>query len=131
MISASRNQKANAKNEFQGDALRALCVCSAGLLRSPTLASVLHEDWGFNVRACGANEEYALIPLSEALIHWADLIVFVNQDSYTEALFRNQPIASRIEGKSLILDIEDDFEYNNPVLRAMLKQQFTDAYNAG
>lgn len=130
MIRAHRNQFANVKNPFQGSTLKVLCVCSAGLLRSPTLASVLHQEWGFNVRACGSSEEYALIPLSEALVAWADLIVFVNHENYTEALFRNQPMASIIEGKSMVLDIQDDFEYNNPVLRTMLHAQFTEAYNS-
>lgn len=130
MINAHRNQLANVKNPFQGPSLRVLCVCSAGLLRSPTMASVLHQEWGFNTRACGSSEEYALIPLSEALVCWADLIVFVNQENYVETMFRNQPVASIIEGKKIVLDIPDDYEYNNPVLRAIIHQQFKDAYNS-
>ena len=78
MIIAKLNQLANVGNPFQGKAKKVLCVCSAGLLRSPTLANVLHRQFGFNTRAVGYCQEYALIPISQALIWWADEIVFVN-----------------------------------------------------
>lgn len=49
------NRIANASNKFQGSYKRVLCVCSAGLLRSPTAALVLSKDpYNFNTRACGA-----------------------------------------------------------------------------
>lgn len=129
MISASRNQLMVAKNSFQGKDLKALCVCSGGVLRSPTLANALHKEFGFNTRACGSSEEYALIPISEALIAWADIIVFVNPDNFHEAVFHNRPLEKIIEGKAILLNIEDDYEYNNPVLVRMLLQQFSDEWN--
>jgi predicted protein tyrosine phosphatase len=71
-----RNRLANARNPFQGDRKKVLCVCSAGLLRSPTAAWILsNEPFNFNTRACGAEPEYALIPLDEALVYWADEVV--------------------------------------------------------
>lgn len=73
MIKSQRNQLGNATNPFQGDAVKALCICSAGLLRSPSIAKFLTEK-GYNTRACGMAEDYALIPLSEALLHWCDEI---------------------------------------------------------
>jgi len=74
------NQLSNTKNPYQGKATKALCVCSAGLLRSPTIAKVLTEK-GYNTRAAGASQEYALIPLSPALILWADEIHVVKEQA--------------------------------------------------
>jgi hypothetical protein len=43
-----------------------------------TLANFLVKEYEYNVRNCGTVESYALIPISEALVCWADEIVFVN-----------------------------------------------------
>jgi predicted protein tyrosine phosphatase len=75
------NRLANTKNQHQGIHKKVLCVCSAGLLRSPTLAWVLsNPPWNCNTRACGAEPEYALIPLDLALVEWADEIVCAEQE---------------------------------------------------
>ena len=71
------NRLGNARNPYQTNAKRVLCVCSAGLLRSPTAANVLHREFGFNTRSAGYSQEYALIPVDEVLLAWADEIVCV------------------------------------------------------
>ena len=77
-MKSNRNRLANTKNIFQGDRKKVLCVCSAGILRSPTIAWILsNKPFDYNTRACGCNPEYALIPLDDALITWADTIVVV------------------------------------------------------
>ena len=68
----------NCKNPYQGDMKRVLCVCSAGLLRSPTIAWVL-SNHGYNTRAVGVHD-YALIPIDSVLIEWADIIIAANED---------------------------------------------------
>jgi predicted protein tyrosine phosphatase len=99
-------------NSYQGPTPRILFVCSAGLLRSPTGAS-LYNILGYNTRSCGS-EDYALIPLSANLIEWAELIVFVNKYNYLGA---QQTFKNLIpEWKCLVLDIEDDYNYNDPKL---------------
>ena len=48
------NRIANSTNPFQKDYKRVLCVCSAGLLRSPTAAYVLSQaPYNYNTRAAG------------------------------------------------------------------------------
>lgn len=125
MISAKRNQLANVTNRYQTEAKKVLCVCSASLLRSPTLANVLHQEFGYNTRAAGSSEEYALIPISVALIYWADEIVFVNSENFSECLYHNEEYDSIIRRKAIVLSIEDNFEWNDPVL----KQNLLDQYN--
>ena len=125
MIQGKRNQLANVTNRYQTDAKRVLSVCSAGLLRSPTLANVLHQEFGYNTRAAGSSEEYALIPVSVALLYWADEIVFVNVENFNACLYYNEEYDSIIRRKAVVLSIEDNFEWNAPVL----KQSLLDQYN--
>lgn len=126
MIQGKRNQLANVANRYQTDAKRVLCVCSAGLLRSPTLANVLHRELGYNTRAAGSSEEYALIPISVALIYWADEIVFVNSENFSECLYHNEEYDSIIRRKAIVLSIEDNFEWNDKELQQQLYTQYTE-----
>lgn len=104
-------------NPYQGDRRKVLFVCSAGLLRSPTGASV-GSIRGYNTRAAGSNQDYALIPLSVNLIMWADTIVFVNKENYREAMktFEDMGYADDIIPKTVILDIPDRYEAFDPKL---------------
>ena len=52
------NAMHNCTNPYQTGTEKILCVCSAGLLRSPTLAGELYKR-GFNTRAAGVHD-YAL-----------------------------------------------------------------------
>lgn len=101
-------------NPYQGDYKRLLFVCSAGLLRSPTGAAHYAKK-GFNTRSCGSNQAYALINLSVNLIMWAHKIVFVNDENYKQALrtFEDVDCESDIKERAIVLDIQDNFEYNN------------------
>lgn len=121
MIKSKMNQLANVKNQYQNADRRVLCVCSAGLLRSPTLAQYLNQKYGYNTRACGTSEEYALIPISEALVKWADEVVFVNRENYEEV--KDEPI---FDGKSVIvLNLPDMYERNDPDLIAHIDKQYS------
>lgn len=104
-------------NQYQGPAERVLFVCSAGMLRSPTGALVATR-LGFNARSCGS-ANYALIPISVNLIHWAHRIYFVNEQNKYESLekfFGDRETCSMIERKSVTLDIEDNHDYMAPAL---------------
>jgi predicted protein tyrosine phosphatase len=113
MIKAKRNQLANVTNQYQGTVKKVLCVCSAGLLRSPTIASFLNKEYGYNTRAVGVGVEYALIPISDALVYWADLIVCAEK-SHERYIRDNLPNDSL--PPIISLDIEDDYGYNQPEL---------------
>ena len=117
------NRMGNAKNEYQTDVKKVLCICSAGLLRSPTTAVVLsQEPYNYNTRAAGISEEYALVPVDEVLIHWADEIVCV--EPRIETLLRDE---FDVNDKNIVtLDLPDMFEYRNPVLVELIKEQYGD-----
>lgn len=109
-----KNRIANTKNPFQGDRTKTLCVCSAGLLRSPTLAAVLLEKpWNRNTRAVGASTEFALIPIDEALVEWADEIIFV-EPRVRDAVVMG--FGALMDKRVFTLDIPDKFETFEPEL---------------
>ena len=105
-----KNALWNCKNIYQGNDKRVLCVCSAGLLRSPTIAKVLVMN-GYNTRSCGCRD-YALIQIDNVLIEWADVVVFAEQEHKAVVGQRQY-----LSGKDVyILDIPDNYNYDDPEL---------------
>ena len=122
MIKGTRNQMYNAHNMSQGPTKRVLTVCSAGLLRSATLAHFLTKEYGYNTRNCGTVEAYALIPISEVLCHWADEIVFVNEENYN--MVKDELEEFGMTKKCKVLDIPDIYNFNNLELIKICKEQY-------
>lgn len=123
MIKGTKNQMHNIDNPYQGEIKKVLCVCSAGLLRSATLQNTLIREYGYNVRNCGTEESYALIPISEALLKWADEIVFVNKENYRNVRYDLEDLQIPTE-KIFILDIPDIYSFNDPELVEICKKQY-------
>ena len=101
-----------AQNQYQGDWPRVLCVCSAGLLRSPALAWVLsNSPYNCNTRAAGSHKEYALVQVDQVLLNWARIVVFVNPEN-----------RARVEKMGLTLpqtytlNVPDNFAYREAQL---------------
>lgn len=112
-------------NYSQGSAPRWLFVCSAGLLRSPTGAALAIRK-GLNARSCGSAVDYALIPISANLIMWAKKIVFVSEENYHESLqlfADKQMLHNLLTLRSLVLDIPDIYNYNDPDLVIEFEKQ--------
>jgi predicted protein tyrosine phosphatase len=98
----------NCQNPNQGDYKRVLCLCSAGLLRSPTIAWILGNN-GYNTRSAGVHD-YALIPVDDVLIHWADIVVCADQEHADMLLQKHKP-------KTLVvLGIPDYYAFRHPTL---------------
>ena len=124
METAKRNQLSNVSNSFQGNAKKVLCVCSAGLLRSPTVANVLHQELGYNTRAVGTSREYALIPITEALVAWADEIVFVDEDCKVYISKPEWDVINEWNPKEVTLNIPDQYDWNDKTLRDIILEQY-------
>ena len=114
------NRLANSTNPYQGKYKKVLCVCSAGLLRSPTAAWVLsQEPYNFNTRAAGLTKEFALVPVDRVLLHWADEIVCMSPeqaDQIKGQLDAEKPV--------VVLHIEDNYGYREPELVAAIKTAY-------
>jgi len=109
-------------NMYQGDYKRVLTVCSANMLRSPTIAHVLSaEPYNFNTRSAGT-EGFALIPVTEELLFWADEIVCANTE---HALWiRNKMMDLNLDKPIIDLQIEDIYEYRNSKLVELIKERY-------
>lgn len=119
------NRLANCTNRFQGKYKKVLCVCSAGLLRSPTAALVLAQEYGYNTRAAGIDAEFALIPVDRVLLTWADEIVCM--DGYQASKLSDMLAKAVLGTKIVVLDIEDRYEYRNPDLINEIKHKYKTA----
>jgi predicted protein tyrosine phosphatase len=112
------NRIHNCTNPYQGETKKVLCVCSAGLLRSPTAANVLHKEFRYNTRACGVHEDYALIPYDEVLGSWANEIIVMES-------WMVDYIDKEFDNKIIVLNIPDSYGYMDTNLQKMI----LDAYN--
>lgn len=123
----SFNRISNSKNHYQGSRKKVLCVCSAGLLRSPTLAWILsNEPFGYNTRAVGTSQEYALIPLESVHLHWADAVVFVDAGNHRVASYEYKDIIDNMECH--VLSIPDQFPFRDDKLVEIATQQLKEAF---
>ena len=123
----SFNRLHNMRNPNQGDNKKVLCVCSAGLLRSPTLAWILsNEPFNFNTRAVGTSTEYALIVLDEVQLQWADAVVFVDDGNYRVACYDHKELLDNMECH--VLKIPDIYEYRHPKLVEAATEQLKKAF---
>lgn len=110
----------NAKNQWQGEWPRVLTVCSAGLLRSPTLAWVLsNEPYYCNTRPAGSHPEYALVVVDQVLLDWADHIVFANRENYERVKDRGLKLGDNV----FVLNVPDRFPYRHPELVAAIRKE--------
>lgn len=119
---AKMNQLGNVRNYHQGSYKRVLFVCSAGLLRSATAAHVFSaEPYNWNTRTAGAEPEYALNPVNEALLAWADVIYLMEAEHMDclENIF--QDVLDLYRNKIRVLDIPDRYAYRDPNLIECLK----------
>jgi predicted protein tyrosine phosphatase len=97
------------KRKYEGNFKRVLCVCSAGILRSATIAWVLsNEPYRCNTRAVGL-DNYALIRVTPQLLQWADEIVCADKEQF-DAISRmtNKPVHC--------LHIPDEHDFRSPQL---------------
>jgi predicted protein tyrosine phosphatase len=120
----------NCKNPYQGKAKKVLCVCSAGLLRSPTAAVLLAKEYGYNTRSAGIDSGHALIPVDNVLIHWADEIVCMNeQQAY---LIKCDIKHGDLQDKPIIvLNVPDNFGYMDPKLQELILASYKEKTENG
>jgi predicted protein tyrosine phosphatase len=138
IIKSPMNALHNVTNPYQGKDKRVLCLCSAGILRSPSCAVVLNSKYGYNTRAAGVTD-YALIPVSTALLEWADEIICVEQEVYSQLMYDIQQLVNQglwveedvveIKCKTITLDIPDIYERMNTTLQRIIIEQYEEAIN--
>lgn len=97
---------------------RALFVCTANKLRSPTAEHVF-ASWPDVETDSAGLARTAETPLSPEQIEWAD-VIFVMEKAHRNKL--SQQFRRHLKGKRVIcLDIPDDYGYLDPDLVRLLK----------
>lgn len=120
----SRNAQGVCFNRFQGESRKLLTVCSAGCLRSPTAANVLHAEYGFNTRSAGCELEYAIVPVTGRLLMWADEIV--TMESWQAQQIEQWLEEMYIHRNVVCLNIPDAFSFMQPELVDLIKQRYNE-----
>lgn len=121
------------QNPYQGLNKRVLCVCSGGILRSPTAAFVLScAPYNFNTRA-GGTLHYALIKVDGVLVGWADEIVCMERHHAMSIFSLAQAMADQTHYPKVqfppvkMLDIEDCYAYRDPQLIKLIQTKYDKA----
>lgn len=127
MSNVTRNRLGNSKNPYQGDFKKVLCVCSAGLLRSPTAAWVLsNAPFNYNTRAVGYNPEYAMVLLDAVNVCWADEVVVMDkwQKEAVMELLKEYGWDKPVH----VLNVPDDYGYRDPELVDLLTEELSKVF---
>lgn len=132
-----RNQMGVIFNSYQGSTKKVLTVCSAGCLRSPTAAHILSsEPFNFNTRCAGISTEYAIVPVTEALIVWADIILVM--DEQQQRYINDMQNVLAAEASSMFeynykrvvnLEIDDIYGYRDPRLVNIMTDKFAELFS--
>jgi len=109
------NRMWNSKNPYQGKSEMVLCLCSAGLLRSPTTAVIMAQR-GYNTRAAGLETNFALIPVDDVLYSWADMVVVMDSSQAEE-------VDKHFDGPIYNFNLPDQFEYMHPDLVELINNR--------
>lgn len=100
--------------------IRALFICSANQLRSPTAEQVFARWPGVETDSAGLNAN-ARVRLSPEQLEWADLI-FVMEQHHKDKLLRE--FKAHLRDKRVVcLGIPDEFELMAPALIALLESK--------
>ena len=136
ILKSPMNALHNVTNPYQGPEKRVM-LCSASLLRSQTLATVLYEKYGYNTRSAGVSDCFN--PVNTALLEWADEIICVEQEVDVQLmndirLLVNQGLwveedIDEIRRKTITLDIPDIYERMNSTLQRIIIEQYEEAIN--
>jgi len=110
-------------NVWQGETKRVLTVCSANMLRSPTMQVVLSSPpFDYNTRSCGIYD-FALVPVTKELLDWADEIVCADNEHAERIVqlvhkygIKDKPVVN--------LRIPDHYEYRNPELIRLITERY-------
>jgi predicted protein tyrosine phosphatase len=130
-LMARRNQLGNINNSSQNQDKykRVLFICSAGLLRSATAAHIFSgEPYNWNTRPAGVSVEYALNPVTEALLEWADKVYCMEPEHLEDLKHIFDDIIDDLlehRGNDFIevLNIPDTFSYRDPQLVTLLQEK--------
>lgn len=99
-------------------ALKLLVLCGKNLRRSPTAALLYQQDPRVEVRSAGLSPE-SRRRVSAKDIEWADHIAVMERKHRSRLL---EAVPTAAERPITVLDIPDDYDFNQPELVDLLTQ---------
>lgn len=93
-----------------------LFICSKNQWRSPTAELLFRNHPLHQARSAGTSEQ-ARVKVNQKMLDWAD-VVFVMERKHRDMVKQRFNLPSQ---KLVLLDIEDNYQFNDPELVAMLK----------
>lgn len=94
-----------------------LFICSKNQWRSPTAELLFRNHPVYRARSAGTSEQ-ARMKVNQKMLDWADT-VFVMERKHRDIIRQRFDLHGK---KLMVLDIEDNYQFNDPELVAMLKE---------
>ena len=105
-----------------------LFVCTEGRQRSPTAAEIINASSvykeKYEAKAAGT-ADFALIPVTETAIKWADMIIVMNEeyDSHKTILLQKFPFLEKDKKPIIDFNIPDVYWKNEPELKEIIRRK--------
>jgi predicted protein tyrosine phosphatase len=93
-----------------------LFICSKNQWRSPTAEALFKNHPVHQARSAGTGEQ-ARIKLNQKTLDWAD-VIFVMEHKHRDLIKQKFNLSNQ---KITVLDIEDNYRFNDPELMEMLR----------
>lgn len=101
-----------------------LFICSKNQWRSPTAEGLFKNNPAHIARSAGTSNK-ARIKVSQKLIDWAD-VIFVMEYKHRDILKQQ---FDTIQTTLIVLNIADDYKFNDPMLLEILKENLQQYLN--
>lgn len=100
--------------------MNVLFVCTANEHRSRTAETIFKNEEDVSVKSAGTDEN-SVVPLTKALVEWADFI-FVMEQRHYDSIYERFPNEAR-KAKMRVLGIPDVYNYMDRELVRVLKEK--------
>ena len=98
-----------------------LFICSKNQWRSPSAELLFKNHPVYQARSAGMSDK-ARIKVSQKLVDWAD-VVFAMERKHRDLLKLRFDLSEKI---IVVLDIEDNYQFNDPELIAILQERLSE-----
>ncbi len=102
-----------------------LFICSINRMRSKTAEEIYKDDKRFEVKSAGT-EPGAIVVLTKEMVEWADLIAVMENHHRNQIRKKFHELYQK--KRIVCLHIPDEFDYMQPELIELIKEQFERLY---
>ena len=119
-LDTAKSHKRQLISQFNPALSNLLFICSKNQWRSPTAETLFKNHPVYTARSAGTSDK-ARIKVNEKLFLWADEL-FVMERKHKQLLQQKFP-HTIVEKAIVVLEIEDDYQFNDPELIEILRDK--------